>query len=123
MKWILVTALLLVASPGCQHAPPTLTPQATAAFHGTQAIKGLDLFRNFAVDANKQVPPLISTPTMLKVVKYHRSSIILIHDIPTGWKKTVLDGLDETLKDLPAAESQKLIPYVALIKGILAEVQ
>lgn len=123
MKACVFVLCLALSAVSCTHAPPTLTPKATEAFHGTEAIKGLDLLRNFVVDANKQIPPLISTPTMLKVVKYHRSALVLIHDIPNGWKATVLTGLDEVVKDLPAAESQKLIPYIALIKGIVQEVQ
>jgi hypothetical protein len=123
MKWILLLAsFLFVATPACTHAPPTASPQAQLAFQGTRVIKALDLLRDFAIDGNAQVPPLISTATTRKVVVYHRSAITLIHDIPSGWKATVLTGLDEVGKDLPATESQKLAPYLVLVKTVLAEV-
>lgn len=125
MKYLLLLSLLFLATPvttACRHAPPSASPQAVIAFQGTRVIKALDLIRDFAVDGNAQTPPLISTGTTRKVVTYHRSAITLVHDIPSGWKQTLLDGLDEIVKDLPAGEGQKLAPYVGLIKAVLAEV-
>ncbi len=121
MRWLLplIVAFTLV---GCTPPPPTVSPQAKIAFTGTRVIKALDLIRDFAVDANAQNPPVISTATTRKVVVYHRSSITLVHDIPSGWKVTLTDGLNELLKDLPSGESQKLSPYVDLIRAVLVEV-
>ncbi len=123
MKHLMFALCLTFTAVACHPAPPAITPQAQAAFYGTQAIHGLDLLRNFAVDAEKQNPKLISTETMLKVVRYHRVSIVMIHDIPNGWKATVLTGLDEAVKNLPTDEGQKLAPYVALVKSILETVR
>lgn len=128
--WLLDTALVLgfvifaltLVAPACRHAPPTASPQAQIAFTGTRVIKGLDLLRDFAIDANAQTPPQLSTATTRKVVTYHRSAITLVHDIPSGWKQTLTDGLDEVVKDLPPGESQKLAPYVGLVKAVLVEV-
>ena len=122
MKTLLLLVALTLAAPACQHAPPTLSPAAQLAFQGTRAIKGLDLLRDYAIDANAQKPPLLSEAVTRKVVTYHRSAITTIHDIPNGWKPAVQTGLDEVLKDVPGPEAQKLAPYVALIKTILAEV-
>lgn len=122
MKTLLLCLALTFSTLGCQHAPPTLTPAAQLAFQGTRAIKGLDLLRDFAVDANAQIPPVISTDTTRKIVIYHRSAITLIHDVPNGWKATVLTGLAEVVRDAPAGEAQKFAPYVGLLKGLLAEV-
>jgi hypothetical protein len=116
-------ALLCLAAPACQHAPPTASPQAQIAFTGTRAIKGLDLLRDFAIDGNAQTPSLISTATTRKIVTYHRSAITLVHDIPSGWKQTLSDGLDEVVTDLPPGEGPQLAPYVALVKSILVEVR
>ena len=121
MKYLWLV-LLLTLAPACRHAPPTVSTRAQLAFQGTRVIKALDLIRDFAVDGNAQAPPLISTPTTRKVVTYHRSAITLVHDIPSGWKQTLLTGLDETVKDLPDGEGQKLAPYVGLVRAVLAEV-
>lgn len=118
---VLILAALVVC--GCRHAPPGSSPRAHAAFQGTQVIKTLDLLRDYATDANAQVPPLISTVTTRKIVIYHRSAITTIHDIPNGWKPTVLTGLDEVQKNLPPDDASKVAPYVALIKAVIAEVK
>lgn len=118
---LLLVALALAI--GCTHAPPTLSPQGVQAFNNTRVIKGLDLIRDVAVDANAQTPPIVSTDTTRKIVTYHRSALLVIHDIPNGWKATVLTGLDETVRGLPAKESQLVAPYVALLKTLIAEVQ
>src|SRR5438874_13272896 len=85
---LLVGELLFVAS--CSNnPPPNLSPQARAAWYGTRAIKGLDLLRDTALDANAQMPPLVSTATTRKIVRYHESAITAIHATPMGWVSTV----------------------------------
>lgn len=110
------------AGSACVHAPTTLSPVGQQAFNNTRVIKTLDLLRDFAVDANAQEPPIVSTPATRKVVLYHESTLKIIHATSGGWKPAVRVGLDELLKDLPAPDAAKLAPYVALLNTILAEV-
>lgn len=117
-----IFVVLLTCSACTANAPPNLSPVARQAFTNTRVIKGLDLIRDTAVSANAQVPPLVSTDTTRKIVAYHRSALLVIRDVPNGWKATVMTGLTETVRGLPPAESQLLGPYVALVTTILNEV-
>jgi hypothetical protein len=77
-------------------APPAnLTPQVTAAWYATYAIKDLDVIRDFANDASNTTPPVISKPVMLKVVDWHESLVKVIHASPAGWKAAASAGLTE----------------------------
>src|SRR5690349_18119193 len=118
--WLL--CFLLTLSVGCTHPPPTLSPQARTAFQNTRVIKGLDLLRDTAIDANAQVPPQLSEVTTRKVVTYHRSALLIIHASGSGWQSAVQTGLDELLRDLPPVDQTLLTPYVTLLKVILSEV-
>jgi|SRR5882672_972775 len=120
MRTILLLLALSIVAPACQYAPPAASPRATIAFQGTRVIKALDLIRDFAIDGNAQTPPIVLTATTRKIVTYHRAAIILVHDIPSGWKQTLSDGLDEAVKGAP--EGQKLAPYVRIIKALLQEI-
>ncbi len=120
---IVLLALVLAGSSfACASAPPNLSPAAHVAFVNTRAIKGLDILRDFAIDANNQQPPIISTATTRKVVLYHESSVKIIDASGSGWRAAVLTGLDELVKEIPASESPKLTPYVILLKTILTEI-
>jgi hypothetical protein len=120
---ILLLALCVVpACSSCVPPPPTLSPVGVTAFNNTRVIKGLDLVRDTAIEANAQTPPLVSTATTRAIVTYHRSAIIIIHGAPNGWEATVLTGLDETVKHLTPAEAQLLGPYFALVKVLIQEV-
>ena len=114
--------VILLAVPGCVHAPPNLSPSGVAAFNATRVVKALDVLRDFAVDANAQIPPLLSTATTRKVVTYHRSAVTTIGAVPSGWVPVVTTGLDEVLRDLPDTERATLTPYVALVKTLILEV-
>lgn len=122
MKRFLLITLLCVL-PACAVPPPNLSPAAVTAFQNTRVIKGLDILRDTAVDANAQVPPQLSTATTRKVVQYHESALKIIHAAGSGWQAAVLVGLDELVKDAPPAERSLLAPYVALVHTILAGVQ
>ena len=117
MKWLIVVGLLCWT--GCTHAPPTLSPEATDAYNKTRAIKGLDILRDTAIDANAQDPPLLDTAITRKVVLYHDSAVRIIVATGDGWRATVLVGLDELLDDVPPDSRSLLVPYVALVKSIL----
>ncbi len=118
----LILAFCLTLS-ACASAPLNLSPAGQTAFQNTRVIKGLDLIRDTAVSANAQIPPLVSTDTTRKIVTYHRSALLIIRDVPNGWKASVLTGLDETVKDLPAKEAQLIAPYVALVKTLVQEIR
>jgi hypothetical protein len=118
----LILLLCLVHAPACVHAPPTLSPAGVTAFNNTRVIKGLDLVRDTAIEANAQIPPLLSTATTRTIVTYHRSAVIVIHGTPNGWQATVLTGLDETVTHLTPAEKQLLAPYFTLVKVLIQEV-
>jgi hypothetical protein len=119
---VLLACILAGSAFGCASAPPNLSPAAHVAFVNTRAIKGLDILRDFAIDANNQQPPIISTATTRKVVLYHESSVKIIDASGSGWRAAVLTGLDELVKEIPANESPKLTPYVILLKTILTEI-
>lgn len=118
-----VVALCLVLSlAACAKAPPNLTPEASAAFKGLQAVRALDILRDTAINANAQTPPLISEADTRKVVLYHQSTVKIIQASPTGWKAVAQTGLDELISNLPPPNRTLLAPYVALLKSILSEV-
>jgi len=122
MKHLVLFIILSVGLVACQHTPPELTPAASAAFKGTQAVRVLDLIRDTATTANEQVPPLMSTEDTRKVVLYHQSAVKTIQAAPTGWKATVDTGLNELLNNLSPPDRARLGPYAALLKTVLAEV-
>lgn len=125
MKYLFVLVALTITlgcAESCAKAPPNLTPEATAAFNGLQAVRALDLLRDTAIAANAQVPPLIDEATTRKIVLYHQSAVKIVQASPGGWKPAVQTGLDELLKDLSPSSKQTLAPYVALLKSILNEV-
>lgn len=118
---LVLAALFALPTAACVHAPANLTPQAAAAFTNTRVIRGLDLLRNTAVDANTQIPPLVSTATMLRVVRYHQGAVKTIDALTTDWQTSVRVGLDELLKNLPARDQVLLGPYIALANTLLTE--
>jgi hypothetical protein len=115
----IVVLLLTVA---CTKTPPALTPEATIAFKGTQAVKALDILRDTAVAANAQVPPLLTEDVTRKVVLYHQSTVRMIQTSQAGWKAVAQTGLDEVVNNLSPPNRELLAPYVALIRTVLAEV-
>lgn len=116
-----ISLLILVGlTISCASASKNLSPQGIEAFNKTRIIKGLDVIRDTAVDANKTVPPLISTATTRKIVTYHRSSLLIVN--AQGAKALTTTSLDELVKDLPKSESDLLAPYISLAKVIINEV-
>jgi hypothetical protein len=118
----LILALCL-ATLSCVHAPPNLSPAGSAAFYGTRVVHGLDLLRDSAIAANEQTPTLVSTATTRTIVTFHQSAVRVIQATPSGWKPSVLTGLDETMATIPLDERKRLAPYVALVKTLIAEVR
>lgn len=108
----LLPFVLAIALSGCVQAPPNLTPQITAQFYATQTIKYLDAVRDFADDAHKTTPPVISTATLLVVVNWHESIAKTLHAAPAGWRAAALAGLDELNGKLSAADAVKFKPVI-----------
>ena len=103
----------------CAKAPPTLSPAGAAAFHATQVVKALDVLRDFAISANAQAPPLISTADTRKIVDFHESAVKTIGAVPAGWRNIVAVGLAQLQHDLPAAVWTRLAPYAALVTALI----
>jgi hypothetical protein len=106
---------------GCNHAPASLGPQATADFNATQVIKTLDLVRDAAIAANAQTPPLLTTATTRKVVNFHALALKTIDASRTGWKPAVSVALFQLMSDpsLLPAEVQFLQPYFNVAKALI----
>lgn len=119
---ILVAFVVALPAANCAKAPPSLSPPGALAFHQLQVQKDLDLFRDTAITANAQQPPLLSTDATRKVVEYHKAAITTIHAGGLGWKATLLTGLEATVGTLSPPEQQILAPYAALVRAVLAGV-
>lgn len=120
--WLIVVLLGGLTLTGCASMPPNLTPAASTAWHQTQVQKPLDLLRDMAIDANAQIPPLVSASATTAIVTWHRAAIVTIHAVPTGWQSTVRTGLTQALAGLTPAERVALQPYVQLVDTVLNEV-
>lgn len=120
-----VLALLcfsLVGVTSCAKAPPTLSPAGVAAYHATRVVKALDILRDAAIDGEAQTPKLISTDDTRKVVVYHRSAVLTIETVPSGWAPVVTTGLVELEKNLAPQHRTRLAPYFALVKTLIQEI-
>lgn len=118
---MLAVALLLTA-PGCANNPPAagsptanLSPSGLAAYNATKVVKSLDLLRDIVAEGEKQTPKVFSADTALKVVAYHRQVVRTIGTVPDGWKAVAVQGLTELKGLVPAAEWQRMQPWVALL--------
>jgi hypothetical protein len=121
MKRLLIVAFVFtVACAGTP--PPTLTPIATAQFNATQIIKDIDVVRDFAIVANAQVPPVLSTAGTRIIVSFHESAVAIISASPSGWKATVTAALGQLKSNLSAADWAIVSPYVALLQTVIAGV-
>ncbi len=115
--------LVLALCVGCAHPAPSLSPKGVAAFQATRIVKGLDLLRDAAIDANAQTPPVLTTEDTRRVVTYHKLALQVIDQLPSGWIAMITTGMDSLAADLPPPSRQRLAPYFSLVKTLLAEVQ
>lgn len=118
-SFVLVLALAFVA---CHPPPPQLSPHAATVWKLHEVQKDLDLIRDVAIDANATTPPVLNTDATRVIVTWHRTAISVMHAGATGWKATVLTGLDELEHVLPPDQYAVIARYVALAKAVLAEV-
>lgn len=137
-KWIVV--LLLVVLVGCTTVPPTLTPEATAAFQANRVVKVLDVFRDAAIAANEMAPDKVTENDTRQIVLWHKASVQVIQVSPQGWRPTVLASLygltcDERAKvptpgpatvcipQLPQPVVDQMRPYISIVVVVLQEVK
>lgn len=117
-------AVLLLA--GCANNPPPGTPDPAAglsasgraAYQATKVVKSLDLLRDIVAEGEKQEPKVFTPDTVLKVVAYHRQVVRTIGTVPDGWKAVAVQGLNELRSHVPAAEWQRMQPWVALLTAL-----
>jgi hypothetical protein len=113
---------MAVLEAGCAKAPPTLGPEAARDFQKTRVIKALDLLRDFAIDGEAATPKVVSTDTTRQIVTYHQSALKILDAAGSDWKAVVGTSLDALVPALPEKDRPKVAPYVALVKGLLQEV-
>jgi len=121
MRYLVIVAL--VVSAACASAPPTLSPVGLRAFTQTRVVKGLDAFRDVAIAAADQQPPLVSRAVTNTIVDYHQATLQTMTALGSSWATVARTGLDAVTATLTPAEQAVLAPYVALVKTLLAEVQ
>ena len=121
LRIVALCAVALVQQ-GCAKAPPTLSPAGRAAFQAQQAVRVLDVIRDFAVAANDQTPPIVARNDMRKIVEFHQQVVRTIRAVPDGWKPIALTALDQLKADLPPPTWKLLQPYVALLTAVIQEV-
>ncbi len=115
--FVLVSWLLALSACATLTPPPTLTPQAQAAWTATQAIKTMDMLRDIAISANDQ--HLISEPTTRAIVKWHLEALNVVHAVPSGWQATVKASLKDLDGHLSVAERNRLGPYLKLVSDLV----
>lgn len=114
---VLVSWMLAIAACSALSPPPSLTPQAQAAWTATQAIQTMDLLRDIAIAANDQ--KLISEDSTRAIVKWHLEAINVVHAIPLGWQATVKASLTDLTGHLSAQERARLGPYLKLVSDLV----
>lgn len=122
LKKFLLVVLLLSSAACANNVPPNLSPNAVVAYQGTKVILSLDVLRDAAIALAATNPPVIRQDIATKVVQWHKIAITTIHDTPSGWKVTVITGLDSVKSGLNAQEQKQLGPYFALAKTLINEV-
>ena len=121
MKILLLVLALSFSNCGVK-PPPNLSPAAVAAYQGTKVIVALDGIRDVAIALADTNPPIVRRDVTTAIVAWHKAAITTIHATPTGWKMTVLTGLDQVKSNLNQQEQIQLGPYFSLAKTLINEV-
>ena len=121
----ILSVLAIAPMSSCAKAPPNLSPAGAQAWYATRVVKGLDVLRDTAIDANNQTPPLLTTAETRCVVTTHQTILQTMQAKPSGWPTTVSTALDGLTKPgcLSARSVAILTPYVAVVKTALQEVK
>lgn len=104
---------------GCAKKAPSVSPQS---FNAQRVVGALDVLRDTAVSANAQTPKLLSDANTRLVVNFHESAVKTIAAVPGGWKAAVSTALGQLQTNIPAAEYQRIAPYVSLVQTLIATV-
>jgi hypothetical protein len=116
-----VLVLALTAS-GCASTIPTsLSATGVVAFQETRLVKAADILRDFAIDGNAQMPPVVDTATTKKIVEWHKAALLAIQGGQAGWQQAILASLTAIVAALPDRVHQTLDPYVSLITATVRE--
>lgn len=113
---VLVNVVLI---PACAPPPPNLSPTDATAWRQHEVQKDLDLIRDVAIDAEARTPKVLSTDATRKIVQWHRSTIVLVHDTPQGYKAEVLTALDQLRTLLTPSDYAVIEKYVELAKAVV----
>lgn len=122
LAMLMLFAVIASTAASCPGPPPNLSPEASLAFTNTRVIKGLDVLRNAAIDAEAAVPQQLSTATTRKVVLFHQSALRTIEATGHGWRPVVAAALAQLPQNLPTKERAVLEPYLSLVSMLLSEV-
>ncbi len=124
LRFLIICCALAQLTLGCASAPPNLSPAAQQAWYATRVVKGLDVLRDTAIDANAQTPPLLTTTETRCVVLVHQTALQTMQAKASGWPtavSTALDGLKRPGCLTPRSVTV-LAPYVAIVKTALLEI-
>ncbi len=121
MKFLVLVVMLFS---GACAPPPTLTPPGRVAFQVTRVVKALDTLRDIALNANAQIPPLVSDVTAGRIVRYHQATLTTLQTQvdQDNWKATASSGLKAVVATFTPDEQHTLQPYVTLVQVVLQEV-
>jgi len=113
---------LAFTSAACAHTPPNLTPEAQAAFKADQVLVRVGELQDAAIALNKTTPPALSDRDAVMVVRFTTLAMKTIHDVPSGWKVTVVNAYTTLKQNLPPASKTQLAAVFDTIDLLLASV-
>jgi hypothetical protein len=116
----LVVLCLCLVLPSCAKTPASLGPAGITDFQTLQIGHDLDLIRDIAQEASKTSPPVLSRDIAVKVTLWHKAAVQTLASRPQGWKATIQTGLDGVLSTLTEKDRAVLLPYVTLLRTVLA---
>jgi hypothetical protein len=121
---LLLVCLCLTFSTSCAKAPPNLPPDTLVVWKANEAVVAIGTVQHVAIELNKilmcEAPPnqtkchaVLSDKNTGVVVDAVRKVLLTIQQVPSGWKQTVLTGLDQIDAALDDAGKGKLKAYTA----------
>ena len=94
-----------------------LSPEAKLAYQSMRIGKALDVIRDVAAEGERQ--HVLSAPTALQVIAFHKATVQAMAASPAGWKGIALAGLDHLKDTIPATEWQQLAPFITLARTLI----
>lgn len=121
---LLLICLCLTFSSGCAKAPPNLPPDTLVVWKANEAVVAIGTVQHVAIELNKILicdpPPnqtnchsVLSDKNTGIVVDAVRKVLLTIQQVPSGWRQTVLTGLDQIDAALDELGKAKLKAYTA----------